>query len=212
LTSPQKRRKRYNKLKDMYKPLTEWWKSTISDLTEKGAMKDSGLKIDKVEVSKRLTESPVVVVSSQFGYSAQQERIMKAQMGNKEQMGMMAGRKILEINPNHPVVVDLLNKVKANKEDEMAKETASMLFQAATIESGFEIQDPTFFVSKVYRMMSKDLGVDPDAPIKEVEVPEEEEEEEGEDDEDEDEKEEKEKSDDKEGEEEAGDAPAKEEL
>jgi len=205
-------KKRYNKLKDMYKPLTEWWKTTISDLTEKGAMKDSGLKIDKVEVSKRLTDSPVVVVSSQFGYSAQQERIMKAQMGNKEQMGMMAGRKILEINPNHPVVVDLLNKVKANKEDEMAKETASMLFQAATIESGFEIQDPTFFVSKVYRMMSKDLGVDPDAPIKEVEVPEEEEEEEGEDDEDEDEKEEKEKSDDKEGEEEAGDAPAKEEL
>merc|ERR1712151_1149002 len=151
--------------------------------------KDTGLKIDKVEVSKRLTESPVVVVSSQFGYSAQQERIMKAQMGNKEQMGMMAGRKILEINPNHPVIVDLLNKVKANKEDEMAKETASMLFQAATIESGFEIQDPTFFVSKVYRMMSKDLGVDPDAPIKEVEVPEEEEEEEeGEDDEDEEEK------------------------
>merc|ERR1711879_955012 len=145
------------------------------------------------------------------GYSASQEKMMKAQMGGMtEQNTMMAGRKILEINPNHPVVVDLLNKVKANKEDEMAKETASMLFQAATMESGFEIQDPTFFVSKVYRMMSKDLGVDPDAPIKEVEVPEEEEEEEGEDDEDE--KEEKEKSDDKEGEEEAGDAPAKEEL
>merc|ERR1711879_361117 len=148
------------------------------------------------------------------GYSASQEKMMKAQMGGMtEQNTMMAGRKILEINPNHPVVVDLLNKVKANKEDEMAKETASMLFQAATIESGFEIQDPTFFVSKVYRMMSKDLGVDPDAPIKEVEVPEEEEEEEGEDDEDEEDKEEKdEKSDDKEGEEEAGDAPAKEEL
>merc|ERR1712061_604512 len=116
---------------------------------------------------------------------------MGAQMGNKEQMGMMAGRKILEINPNHPVIVDLLSKVKANKEDEAAKETASMLFQAANIESGYEIQDPSFFVSKVYRMMSKDLGVDPDAPIKEVEVPEEEEEEEGEDDEEEEEKEEK---------------------
>merc|ERR1712110_294223 len=91
-------KKRFNKLKDMYKPLTEWWKSTVSDLTDNGAMKDSGLKIDKVEVSKRLTESPVVVVSSQFGYSAAQERVMKAQLGNKEQMEMMAGRKILEIN------------------------------------------------------------------------------------------------------------------
>merc|ERR1711972_1103368 len=170
--------------KDMYKPLTEWWKTTISDLTEKGAMKNSGLKIDKVELSKRLTDSPVVVVSSQFGYSATQERMMKAQMGNKDQMAMMAGRKILEINPNHPVVVDLLNKVKANKEDESAKDTASMLFQAATIEGGFVIEDPSFFVGKVYRMMSKDLGVDPDAPVKEVEVPEEEEEE-GEDDEEE---------------------------
>merc|ERR1712217_258957 len=179
-------KKRFNKLKDMYKPLTEWWKSTISDLTEKGAMKDSGLKIDKVEVSKRLTESPVVVVASQFGYSAQQEKVMKAQMYNTDNMGAHQSRKILEINPNHPVIIDLLAKVKANKEDAVAKDTASMLFQAATMESGFDITDPTFFVSKVYRMMSKDLGVDPDAPITEVEVPEEEEEEEGEDDEDDD--------------------------
>merc|ERR1712061_848758 len=131
-------------------PLTDWWKDKLTDLTEKGAMKDAGVKIEKVEVSKRLTESPVVVVSSQFGYSAQQERVMKSQIGsNKDQLGMMAGRKILEINPNHPVIVDLLNKVKANKEDEVAKSTASMLFQAATIEGGFEVSDPTFFVNKV---------------------------------------------------------------
>merc|ERR1711982_196574 len=183
LDESEEEKKRFTKLKDMYKPLTDWWKEKLTDFTEKGAMKDAGIKVEKVELSKRLTDSPVVVVSSQFGYSAQQERIMKAQMGNKEQQQQMAGRKILEINPNHPVVVDLLSKVKANKEDEMAKDTASMLFQAATMESGFDITDPTFFVSKVYRMMSKDLGVDPDAPITEVEVPEEEEEEEGEDDE-----------------------------
>merc|ERR1711979_182508 len=116
----------------------------VTDLTEKGAMKDAGLKIDKVEVSKRLTESPVVVVASQFGYSAQQERIMKAQINNVDHKGMVQqSRKILEINPNHPVIVDLLAKVKANKEDDLAKETASMLFQAATMESGFDIADPT---------------------------------------------------------------------
>merc|ERR1711865_478010 len=61
---------------------------------KKGAMKDAGVKIEKVELSKRLTDSPVVVVTSQFGYSAQQEKIMKAQaFQNKDQMGMMAGRK-----------------------------------------------------------------------------------------------------------------------
>merc|ERR1711934_415590 len=114
-------KKRFTKLKDMYKPLTDWWKEKLTDFTEKGAMKDAGVKIEKVEVSKRLTDSPVVVVTSQFGYSAQQEKVMKAQaFQSKDQIGMMAGRKTLEINPNHPVIVDLLAKVKANKEDSAA--------------------------------------------------------------------------------------------
>merc|ERR1712182_24396 len=122
------------------------------------------------------TESPVVVVTSQFGYSAQQEKIMKAQaFQNKDQLSMMSGRKTLEINPNHPVIVDLLSKVKADKEDKAAVDSAQVLFQTALIESGYEIADPSALVSRVYRLMSKELGVDPDAPIKEVEVPEEEE-------------------------------------
>merc|ERR1739848_187695 len=74
----EEEKKRFTKVKDMYKPLTDWWKESLTDLTEKGAMKDAGVKVEKVEVSKRLTESPVVVVTSQFGYSAQQEKVMKA--------------------------------------------------------------------------------------------------------------------------------------
>merc|ERR1712113_147132 len=171
----------------------------MGDLTEKGAMKDAGVKVEKVEISKRLTDSPVVVVTSQFGYSAQQERVMKAQaFQNKEQISMMSGRKTLEINPNHPVVIDLLSKIKADKEDKAAKDTAHVLFQTALIESGYEIADPSALVNRVYRLMSKELGVDPDAPLKEVEVPEGEEEEEAEeeDDKDDDESEDKEDSDD----------------
>merc|ERR1712132_10479 len=118
LDETEEEKKRFSKLKDMYKPLTDWWKEKLTDLTEKGAMKEAGVKIEKVELSKRLTDSPVVGVTSQFGYSAQQERVMKAQaFQNKDQMGMMAGRKTLEVNPNHPVVVDLLSKVKADKEN-----------------------------------------------------------------------------------------------
>merc|ERR1712083_783867 len=168
-------------------------------LTEKGAMKDAGVKIEKVEVSKRLTESPVVVVTSQFGYSAQQEKVMKAQaFQNKDQVGQMSGRKTLELNPNRPVVVDLLGKVKADKEDTAALDTAQMLFQTALIESGYEIADPSALVNRVYRLMSKELGVDPDAPLKEVEVPEEEEEAEEEDkDEDGDDSEDKDSDDEK---------------
>merc|ERR1712048_897028 len=177
LDETEEEKKRFTKIKDMYKPLTDWWKEKLTDLTEKGAMKDAGVKVEKVELSKRLTESPVVVVTSQFGYSAQQEKVMKAQaFQNKEQLNMMSGRKTLEINPNHPVIIDLLAKVKASKEDAAAKDTAQVLFQTALIESGYEIAGPSALVNRVYRLMSKELGVDPDAPLKEVEVPEEEEE------------------------------------
>merc|ERR1712146_127492 len=111
LDETEDEKKRFTKLKDMYKPLTDWWKDKLTELTEKGAMKDAGVKVEKVELSKRLTESPVVVVTSQFGYSAQQEKIMKAQaFQNKDQIQMMSGRKTLEINPNHPVIVDLSAK------------------------------------------------------------------------------------------------------
>merc|ERR1712023_551855 len=154
-------------------------KEKLTDFTEKGAMKDAGVKIEAVSLSKRLTDSPVVVVTSQFGYSAQQEKIMKAQsFQNKDQISMMSGRKTLEVNPNHPVVVDLLSKVKSDKEDKAALDTAQVLFQTALIESGYETTDPSALVNRVYRLMSKELGVDPDAPLKEVEVPEGEEEEE----------------------------------
>merc|ERR1712046_192819 len=179
LDETEEEKKRFLKLKDMYKPLTDWWKEKLTDLTEKGAMKDAGVKVEKVEISKRLTDSPVVVVTSQFGYSAQQEKVMKAQsFQNKDQVSTMSGRKTLEVNPNHPVIVDLLAKVKANREDAGALDPAQVLFQTALIESGYEIADPSALVSRVYKLMSKELGVDPDAPLTEVEVPEEEEEEE----------------------------------
>merc|ERR1711963_607329 len=196
LDETEEEKKRFSKLKDMYKPLTDWWKEKLTDLTEKGAMKDAGVKIESVALSKRLTESPVVVVTSQFGYSAQQEKVMKAQsFQNKDQISMMSGRKTLEVNPNHPVIVDLLSKVKGDKED-----TAQVLFQTALIESGYEIADPSALVNRVYRLMSKELGVDPDAPLKEVEVPEgeEEEEEDDKDDKDDEDSEDKDDSDDSE--------------
>merc|ERR1711953_112076 len=104
----------------------------------------------------------------------------------------MGGRKTLEVNPNHPVVADLLAKVKSDKSDAAAMDTAQVLFQTALIESGYEIADPSALVNRVYRLMSKELGVDPDAPLKEVEVPEGEEEEEAEEEDDKDEEDESE--------------------
>merc|ERR1712032_1198170 len=212
LDETEEEKKRFTKVKDMYKPLTDWWKEKLTDFTEKGAMKDAGVKVEKVELSKRLTDSPVVVVTSQFGYSAQQEKVMKAQaFQNKDQLSMMSGRKTLEINPNHPVVSDLLAKIKADKADPAALDTAQVLFQTAMIESGYEMADPSALVNRVYRLMSKELGVDPDAPMKEVEVPEEEEEAEEEDDKDE-EGEEEDKGDESEGDDKADEGKKEDEL
>lgn len=181
LDETEEEKKQFSRVKDYYKPLTDWWKEKLAAFTDKGALKDSGIKIEKVDISKRLTDSPVVVVTSQFGYSAQQEKIMKAQaFQNKDQIQMMSGRKTLEVNPNHPVVIDLLARVKMDKDDKVAVDTAQVLFQAALIESGYDISDPSALVSRVYRLLSKEIGVDPDAPMKEVDLPEEEEEEEDE--------------------------------
>jgi heat shock protein beta len=177
LEETDKEKKHFDKVKKLYKPLTDWWKEKLQHETDKGTLKSTGVKVEAVTISKRLVDAPCVVVTSQFGYSAQQEKLMRAQaFQNKDQLGMLSGRKTLEINPNHPVIVDLLSKIKADKEDAKAFDTAVVLFQTALLDSGYEMTDPSLLVQRVYRLMSSSLGVDPDAPIKEVEVPEDEEE------------------------------------
>jgi len=169
----EEEKKRFKKLKEMYKPLIEWMQKSLTELTESGAMKDSGINVEGIELSKRLTESPVIAVSSQHGYSAIQERVMRAQaFQKKDEVARMTGSKLLEINPNHPVIVELLDKVKADKDDKSAHDITHTLFQTALIDAGFPIEDNTALASRVYRLMSKELGVDPDAPLTEFEVPE----------------------------------------
>jgi heat shock protein beta len=188
-------KKRFKKLETMYEPLTKWYKETLTDLTDKGALSKSGVKVGEVQLSKRLTTAPCTVVSSQFGYTAQQEKMMKAQAFGKND-AYMAGKKNLEINPNHPVIVDLLEKVKNDPDADATKKSAEMLFQVALVEQGYDLTDPSGLAERVYALMSKELGVDPDAPLTEVEVPdddEEEEEEEKKEDDDDDAEEEEEK-------------------
>jgi len=184
-------KKRFKKLETMYEPLTKWFKETLTELTDKGALSKSGVKIGEVQLSKRLTTAPCTVVSSQFGYTAQQEKMMKAQAFGKND-AYMAGKKNFELNPNHPVIVDLLEKVKNDPDTDATKKSAEMLFQVALVEQGYDLSDPSALAERVYSLMSKELGVDPDAPLAEVEVPEDEEEEEEEEEKEEKEEEEKE--------------------
>merc|ERR1711937_1118967 len=94
---------RYKNLVTMYKPLTKWWEKNVAK---------AGVPINKVEISRRLVTSPAVVVGTEYGQSARQERMSSIQDMDQTAFGMLDS-KILEINPDHPVIFDLLQKVKA---------------------------------------------------------------------------------------------------
>uniref|UniRef100_A0A1A9ZSK6 Heat shock protein 83 n=1 Tax=Glossina pallidipes TaxID=7398 RepID=A0A1A9ZSK6_GLOPL len=123
-------------------------------------------KIDKVTVSNRLVESPCCIVTSQYGWSANMERIMKAQaLRDTSTMGYMSGKKHLEINPDHPIIETLRQKAEVDKNDKGVKDLVILLFETSLLSSGFSLQSPQTHASRIYRMIKLGLGIDDDEPI-----------------------------------------------
>ncbi|KAL9929040.1 heat shock protein 83-like [Glossina fuscipes fuscipes] len=123
-------------------------------------------KIDKVTVSNRLVESPCCIVTSQYGWSANMERIMKAQaLRDTSTMGYMSGKKHLEINPDHPIIEILRQKAEIDKNDKAVKDLVILLFETSLLSSGFSLQSPQTHASRIYRMIKLGLGIDDDEPI-----------------------------------------------
>jgi len=150
---------RYKDLVTMYKPLTKWWEAHA---------KQSGVEINKVELSRRLVDAPAVVVATEYGQSARAERMNKVQ--DSDQSVFQQNAKVLEINPDHPVIHDLLQKVKADPEDESCQDTANLVAQAAVLQSAFELEDPEILVNSIYELVSSKHGLDPKAETTPVEV------------------------------------------
>lgn len=135
-------------------------------------------RIEKVVVSNRLVTSPCCIVTSQYGWSANMERIMKAQaLRDSSALGYMAAKKNLEINPDHPIVETLRQKVEADKNDKSVKDLVNLLLETALLCSGFGLEDPQTHASRIYRMIKLGLGIDEDdlpsvdAPIAEEPTP-----------------------------------------
>jgi len=151
----QKQKKRLDK---EFKPLTDWLKNTYGD------------KVEEVVVSHRIQQSPAVLVTSQYGWSANMERIMKAQTfsNQKDHMFMMA-KKTMEINPYHPLVRELGKRADATPEDKQLLDAAQLLFDSALLVSGFHMDEPDQFANRIHRVMSIGLNVDPDAPVEQPE-------------------------------------------
>jgi heat shock protein beta len=133
------------------KPLTDFMTQTL------------GEKVEKVVVSQRLADSPVALVTSQFGYSANMERIMKAQtMGDNRAMEYMRGRRTLEVNPDHPVIAHLRSSYETGSSDAErsdAKAMTELLYETALLTSGFSVDSPKDFAKRIYYMMSSRDGL-----------------------------------------------------
>lgn len=128
-------------------------------------------KVEKVVVSNRLVDSPCCIVTSQYGWTANMERIMKAQaLRDTSTMGYMAAKKHLEINPDHPIMESLRQKAEADKNDKAVKDLVMLLFETSLLASGFGLEDPQVHSSRIHRMIKLGLGLDEDdVPVAEDE-------------------------------------------
>jgi len=137
-------------------------------------------KVEKVVVSNRLVSSPCCIVTSQYGWTANMERIMKAQaLRDTSTMGYMAAKKHLEINPDHSIVENLRQRAEADKNDKSVKDLVLLLFETALLSSGFSLEDPAVHAKRIHRMIKLGLGIDEeddaaeagDAPADDSEMP-----------------------------------------
>merc|ERR1711885_84210 len=120
-------------------------------------------KVEKVVVSSRLVSSPCCIVTSQYGWTANMERIMKAQaLRDTSTMGYMAAKKHLEINPDHAILENLRQRAEADKNDKSVKDLVMLLFETALLSSGFSLEDPAVHAQRFHRMIKLGLGIDDD--------------------------------------------------
>merc|ERR1712212_124931 len=118
-------------------------------------------KVEKVTVSNRLVQSPCCIVTSQYGWSANMERIMKAQaLRDTSTMGYMAAKKHLEINPDHSIMEQLRRKADAEKNDKSVRDLVMLLYETALLSSGFSLEDPSTHAARIHRMIKLGLGID----------------------------------------------------
>uniref|UniRef100_A0A673H5N4 Heat shock protein HSP 90-beta-like n=1 Tax=Sinocyclocheilus rhinocerous TaxID=307959 RepID=A0A673H5N4_9TELE len=123
-------------------------------------------KVEKVTVSNRLVSSPCCIVTSTYGWTANMERIMKAQaLRDNSTMGYMMAKKHLEINPDHPIMETLRQKADADKNDKAVKDLVILLFETALLSSGFSLDDPQTHSNRIYRMIKLGLGIDEDEDV-----------------------------------------------
>jgi len=152
LPEDDEEKKRHEELKAEFEELCK----VIKEILGKG-------KVEQVTVSNRLVGSPCCIVTSTYGWSANMERIMKAQaLRDTSTMGYMAAKKHLEINPENQIMIALKKKVDVDKNDKSIKDLITLLYETALLSSGFTLESPQDHASRIHRMIKLGLGVDDD--------------------------------------------------
>jgi len=149
-------KKKIEKLEEEYKDFTLWLKGVYGD------------KVEKVAISNRLAKSPCVLVTGQYGWTANMERIMKAQtFSDNAQHQWMLPKKTMEINPRHPLIKEMRKKSSEEPDDKSIVEIANLMYDSALLSSGFHMDNPADFATRINRVMSLGLKIDPNAPVDE---------------------------------------------
>merc|ERR1712027_156953 len=151
LPEDEEEKKKREADKEKFEPLCK----VMKDILDK--------KVEKVVVSSRLVSSPCCIVTSQYGWTANMERIMKAQaLRDTSTMGYMAAKKHMEINPDHSIIENLRQRAEADKNDKSVKDLVMLLFETSLLSSGFSLEDPQVHAQRIHRMIKLGLGIDED--------------------------------------------------